>query len=330
MRPVPGLVLVGLCAGAFLLGRVLNQGSQLPEAVPGLVAGSKQHSQRSLQEDSIAGESGSHGAGARKKAAAPVTIDPLDPAQLEAHMLETSGLLNVRPALTPGATGEPFVRAIPFQILSWFPRIVVFPAFLDKARCEHVIKIATELMYPSGLAYRPGEKVDTSQQTRTSKGTFLSADQDSEGVLAWVEERIAAVTRVPRGNGEAFNVLQYQNMQHYDSHMDSFDPKEFGPQPSQRVATVLVYLSDVLAGGETVFKKEGVNGPSRVIQDWRNCDDGSFKYAPRAGDAVLFWTVDPDQEINPRALHGGCPIINGTKWVMTKWLRSRGGGDERT
>jgi prolyl 4-hydroxylase len=42
---------------------------------------------------------------------------------------------------------------------------------------------------------------------------------------SWVEERIAAVTMLPRENGEAFNVLQYQHLQHYDSHMDSFDPK---------------------------------------------------------------------------------------------------------
>lgn len=62
---------------------------------------------------------------------------------------------------------------------------------------------------------------------------------------------------VPAANGEAFNVLRYVNHQHYDSHMDSFDPKDFGPQPSQRMATVLLYLTDVEEGGETVFKREG-------------------------------------------------------------------------
>ena len=107
---------------------------------------------------------------------------------------------------------------------------------------------------------------------------------------------------------QAFNVLKYENMQHYDSHMDSFDPKDFGPQGSQRIATVLVYLSDVVEGGETVFKKEGFDGAERPVTDWRNCDDGSFKYKPRLGDAVMFWGVYPDGEIDPHSLHGGCPV----------------------
>jgi len=251
--------------------------------------------------------------------------DPLDPVQLESFMLESSGLLKLRPPLPSAVSGDDFLHAFPFQILSWAPRIVVFPAFVDSARCEYIIKMAEKMMFPSGLAYGPGERGDASQQTRTSKGTFLSSAMDQDGVLAWVEERIAAATLVPRENGEAFNVLKYENLQHYDSHMDTFDPKIFGPQPSQRVATVLIYLSEPEEGGETVFKREGLDGADRLITDWRNCDDGSFTYKPRRGDAVLFWSVDLDGEINQRALHGGCPVKKGTKWAMTKWLRSKGG-----
>lgn len=256
----------------------------------------------------------------------PPPKDPLDPAQLEQYMLEASGLLKVRPPLPAALTGDDFYHAFPFQILSWAPRIVVFPAFLDQARCEYVIQLAEEYLNPSSLAYAPGQNVSLEQQTRTSKGTFLSSLQDPDGVLSWIEERIAAATLLPREHGEDFNVLKYENNEHYDSHMDSFDPKVFGPQPSQRIATVLIYLSDVLEGGETVFKKEGLDGPNRQILDWRNCDDnndGSFKYKPRKGDAVLFWGVSPDGEIDPRSLHGGCPVKRGTKYSMTKWYRSK-------
>lgn len=34
---------------------------------------------------------------------------------------------------------------------------------------------------------------------------------------------------------QAFNVLRYERGQKYDSHMDVFDPKEYGPQESNRV-----------------------------------------------------------------------------------------------
>ncbi|EFJ51926.1 prolyl 4-hydroxylase [Volvox carteri f. nagariensis] len=179
-------------------------------------------------------------------------------------------------------------------------------------------------MYPSGLAYRPGEKAEAEQQVRTSKGTFLGGD--SSPALRWLEDKIAAVTLLPRTNGEFWNVLNYKHSQHYDSHMDSFDPKEYGPQYSQRIATVIVVLSDDgLMGGETVFKREGKSSINKPISNWTDCDaDGGLKYKPRAGDAVLFWSARPDGQLDPHALHGSCPVVTGNKWVAVKWLRNKG------
>lgn len=309
MAVVPAPVVLTLAVLSFFLGRFQQQSSELPELSPSV----------KVETDSNVIVPREELAESRLLSSVEKMISPAD---METYVLERSGLSSTRPPVATGATGNSFYSVIPFQYLSLYPRLVVYPNFIDEERCNYIIKLATNSLQKSGLAYRPGEVGSDDQQTRTSQGTFLMSDQDTDGVLAWVEEKIASVTFLPVEHGEAFNVLKYNNMQHYDSHMDSFDPKDFGPQPSQRVATVLLYLSDVEAGGETVFKHQGKDGESRQIQDWRNCE-GDFKYKPRRGDAVLFWSVKPWLEIDPHALHGGCPVIAGTKWVATKWLRNK-------
>lgn len=80
---------------------------------------------------------------------------------------------------------------------------------------------------------------------------------------------------------QPFNVLRYQLTQHYDSHYDVFDPESYGPQPSQRMATVLLYLSAPEEGGETVFPFEGEHGLDRLPTiDYRSCDVGLKVHSP--------------------------------------------------
>lgn len=69
-------------------------------------------------------------------------------------------------------------------------------------------------------------------------------------------------------------------------------------------------------------------GPARALangaDDTIGCKETDFKYKPRQGDAVLFYSLNPDLSVDPRALHGACPV-KGTseKWVMTKWLHDK-------
>ncbi len=48
-------------------------------------------------------------------------------------------------------------------------------------------------------------------------------------------------TSNPSAYGEPFNVLRYENGQHYHSHLDAFPEKDYGPQSSQRVSGVLTW-----------------------------------------------------------------------------------------
>lgn len=97
-----------------------------------------------------------------------------------------------------------------------------------------------------------------------------------------VKEHLLAVLHL-----QAFNILRYELKQKYDSHMDTFDPADFGPQYSQRLATVLIYLSEVEEGGETVFKREGRNGEQLGIMRAAAVPDVASKLKAAATEA---WT----------------------------------------
>ncbi|XP_076900640.1 putative prolyl 4-hydroxylase 9 [Bidens hawaiensis] len=275
---------------------------------------------------------------------------------LLSQQVETEFSLHPRPRvlnekeyepLPSGDFGDGFLTTIPFQVLSWTPRALHFPAFATAQQCESIIKMAEVELTPSTLALREGE---TEEQTkgvrtrysyiqldaiyilyiiiflilcmpikRTSSGMFISANEDKMGILDLFEKKIERATMIPRNHGEAFNILRYDIGQRYLAHYDTFNPAEYGPQKSQRMASFLLYLSDVEEGGETMFPFE--NGESKnATYDIKKCS--GLKVKPRKGDGLLFYTLHPNGTIDSASLHGGCDVIKGQKWVATKWIRN--------
>ncbi|XP_047262330.1 probable prolyl 4-hydroxylase 9 isoform X8 [Capsicum annuum] len=198
--------------------------------------------------------------------------------------------------LPTGETGDNSLTSIPFQVLSWYPRALYFPNFASIEQCQSIIKIAKANLEPSSLALRKGETEETTNGIRTSSGTFISASEDKTGVLDLIEEKIAKATMIPKTHGEAFNILRYEIGQRYQSHYDAFDPAQYGPQKSQRVASFLLYLSDVEEGGETVFPFEsGQNMDSKY--DFSKCI--GLKVKPHRGDGLLFYSLFLNGTIDP-------------------------------
>ncbi|CAH9108683.1 unnamed protein product [Cuscuta epithymum] len=224
-----------------------------------------------------------------------------------------------------GQTGEDSLTIIPYQVLSWYPRALYFPNFATAEQCESIIKMAKANLQPSSLAFRKGETSENTKGIRTSSGMFISASEDKTGTLDLIEEKIARATMIPRSHGESFNVLRYEIDQSYHSHYDAFNPAEYGPQKSQRVASFLLYLSNVEEGGETMFPFEhGQNMDSNY--DFRECL--GLKVKPRKGDGLLFYSLLQNGTIDATSLHGSCPVIKGEKWVATKWIRDQEQDDE--
>ena len=185
------------------------------------------------------------------------------------------------------------------------PRIVVFGNLLAEEECNAMIALAQPRMQRS----RTVNTADGSEQVhvdRTSDGMFFQRAENE--IARRVEARIARLLNWPVENGEGLQVLRYAPGAEYKPHHDYFAPQEPGTatilkRGGQRVGTLVMYLNDPVKGGGTVFPEV----PLQVL--------------PRRGNAVFFSYASPDP--GTRTLHGGAPVVEGEKWIATKWLRER-------
>ncbi|WP_236574250.1 2OG-Fe(II) oxygenase [Hydrogenophaga sp. PBL-H3] len=185
------------------------------------------------------------------------------------------------------------------------PRVVVLGNLLSAEECDALIESARpQLARSLTVATKTGG--EELNPDRTSSGTFFARGQTPE--VARIEARIARLLNWPIENGEGLQVLHYRPGAEYKPHYDYFDPDEPGTatilqRGGQRLATLVMYLSEPARGGGTTFP------------------DAGLEVAPVRGNAVFFSYDRPHP--STRSLHGGAPVIEGDKWVATKWLRAR-------
>jgi prolyl 4-hydroxylase len=185
------------------------------------------------------------------------------------------------------------------------PRIVLLGGLLSPDECAALIAAAAPRMERSRTVQTQtgGEEVN---HDRTSDGMFFQRGETE--LVRRIEARIARLLRWPVDNGEGLQVLHYRPGAEYKPHYDYFDPDQAGTptllaRGGQRVATLVMYLNSPAKGGATTFP------------------DAGLQVAPRQGNAVFFGYARPHPDT--RTLHGGAPVIEGEKWIATKWLRER-------
>jgi len=205
------------------------------------------------------------------------------------------------------------------EVISWEPRAFVYHNFLTQEECEYLISLAKPNMQKSTVVDSATGKSKDSR-VRTSSGTFLARGRDK--IIRNIEKKIADFTFLPMDHGEGVQVLHYEVGQKYEPHFDYFLDEFNTKNGGQRMATVLMYLSDVEEGGETVFPS--AKGNISAVPWWNelsDCGKEGLSVKPKMGDALLFWSMKPDASLDPSSLHGGCPVIKGNKWSATKWVR---------
>jgi len=218
------------------------------------------------------------------------------------------------------ASASSIINPAKVKQISWKPRAFVYEGFLTDLECDHLISLAKSELKRSAVADNMSGKSKLSE-VRTSSGMFISKGKDP--IIAGIEDKLSTWTFLPKENGEDIQVLRYEPGQKYDPHYDYFADKVNIARGGHRIATVLMYLTNVAKGGETVFpavEDSPRRKASEIINDLSECASKGIAVKPRRGDALLFFSLHPNAIPDTDSLHAGCPVIEGEKWSATKWI----------
>jgi len=190
------------------------------------------------------------------------------------------------------------------------PRVLYTRHFLTDEECESVVNMSLPYFQRSQVAaYDKGQqgatKLNIVDNARTSSGTWISR-LNMNFVIRKFTKRISHWSQLAPDHGEDIQVLEYKIGQEYKPHVDYFDPKyyeHFLQNGGQRIASVLCFLNDVPAGGETIFPY--VN----------------LKVKPKKGAAILWYNAFPNGTLDATSAHGGAPVMEGVKYVAIQWMR---------
>ncbi len=174
--------------------------------------------------------------------------------------------------------------------------------FVDPNECEQLIAMIDRTAEPSAvLDHGYNEVWRTSYSGNVDRG---------DSFVRMIERRIDDLLGLPHEWGETMQGQRYTPGQEFREHMDWFWTKApyfktEARRGGQRSYTAMIYLNDVEQGGETAFINLGLSVPPQrgVLLAWNN---GSL-----------------DGSLNNFTLHAGTPVARGTKYIVTKWYRTR-------
>jgi prolyl 4-hydroxylase len=209
--------------------------------------------------------------------------------------------------LPPGTRLAAGDRKVVVHMRTHDPVCAALGNVLDADECSALIEMARPRLEPSTLV-DPATGRDTVSDRRASWGMFFRLEEND--LIARVDRRVSLLMNLPLENGEGLQVLHYPCGAGSEPHFDYLQPGNAANRESilrsgQRVSTLVTYLNDVPAGGQTVFPRLG------------------WAVSPLRGNAVYFEYCDDRGQVDARSLHASAPVTEAEKWVVTKWMRQR-------
>jgi len=211
------------------------------------------------------------------------------------------------PRLAPGNRIETAERRIDVLMRVEQPRMAVLGHVMSGEECAALIELARHRLRPSTVV-DPKTGADRIVDHRNSESMFFMLEETP--LVRALDRRFAQIMQAPVEHGEGLQVVRYgpgaQTAPHFDFLVPSNPANEASiARSGQRIATLVVYLNDVLEGGETVFPEVGL------------------AVSPQQGNAVYFEYSNSLRQLDHKSVHAGAAVVQGDKWIVTKWIREQ-------
>eukprot|EP00948_MAST-09A_sp_MAST-9A-sp1_P002673 g2673.t1 len=233
-------------------------------------------------------------------------------------------------------------KPITIRAVSSEPRVFVIENFIDDEEIDYFIQYSK----------KHGERSTTGigdSSTHNVNRTSSTAWDTSSKIAKRVINRAFALVNVQYNvlQSDAVQVIRYGADQRYNLHHDYFDELSGYPDwdtkelsATNRLLTLLLYLTPVPKGGATVFPRadqdksywnehessqEAEEEPSLagIENKMDSCASRKgIKVYPRKGNAILFYSQHPNGTLDASSLHGGCPVVTGEKFAANVWIWS--------
>jgi hypothetical protein len=224
-----------------------------------------------------------------------------------------------------------------FRVLHTDPMVLAIDAFFTNEECDKYVQISidAEKQQTNGDDTQQESTLSAFQPMLLGQSQTVGKDSRSKAQrtsTTWfhyykgVPELMAKASRLLGLEGidrfEEPQTVRYRRNEKFTWHLDALSPEEVNnPSGSgQRIATLLVYLTDVPtgSGGATMFRDLG-----------NAAEDQPLKVRPKKGSALLFFPSAggiPGAPFDIRTLHCGEAVAEDAeneKWIAQLWLRQR-------
>ncbi|XP_076435212.1 prolyl 4-hydroxylase subunit alpha-1-like [Babylonia areolata] len=194
------------------------------------------------------------------------------------------------------------------EVLSRTPFLSVLHGFLSAPRAAHLVNVSVGKLVSGATLEGLGSEL-VLVEGAVLNHSVPAARLLSEGITDLTG--LDTAERTPLySSGEPLHVLNYgvsgSFLPHYDVYRVYDNRKHVMRRSGHRMASVLVYLSDVKAGGATAFPYLNLT------------------VRPETGKALLWYNTDPTGMVERDIIHAGCTVAVGAKWVASKGIWSWG------